>query len=245
VIPSAARVPAGHLAVLAALRGRAAIRVADDPASGLVWVRWEPGDEAVEAALRAVPGVEFFDAAEGSWRRRGSRLPSGLAPPGPENMAPLPGLIAPAVISAEAARADWRVSALRLVPDDVVRPATAVLTTPADLLDWAAAAPTAEIERFLAAGSAGRLLLIGRNPPWVEGVRFWGARLLVPLGWRVDPAFPEDHLAGAIGVAEGEIALIRSDGQERIRVEIVPLEAIQPLTRHGLRRAAGAGGRAL
>jgi hypothetical protein len=67
----------------------------------------------------------------------------------------------------------------------------------------------------------------------------------VPLGWRVDPALPEDHLAGAIGVAEGEIALIRSDGQERIRVEIVPLEAIQPLTRHGLRRAAGAGGRAL
>ena len=52
-------------------------------------------------------------------------------------------------------------------------------------------------------------------------------------GWRPEPEFPAAAWREVLGLAEGEIMLFTADG-----AEVVAREALQPLSRPGLRRAA-------
>ncbi len=77
------------------------------------------------------------------------------------------------------------------------------------------------------------MILLGRGLPVVAGgVRFWGADVLVPLGFRADPDLPEPALRRALRVAEAAILVLEAD-----EVEVVPREAFRSLTQAGLRLA--------
>jgi hypothetical protein len=67
-----------------------------------------------------------------------------------------------------------------------------------------------------------------------EGQRFWGTRLLVPLGLRVEPALPEPVLLDALRVSEQELLVLDPRGGE-----VIPQDAFRPLKRAGVRRATG------
>ena len=54
------------------------------------------------------------------------------------------------------------------------------------------------------------MMLLGQRLPTIsEGEKFWGNRVLVPLGFRPAPALSESALLGALGVDEGDLLALR------------------------------------
>jgi hypothetical protein len=101
---------------------------------------------------------------------------------------------------------------------------------------WAETAPTARIEGLRAARAGGLVLVLGRPAPAVDGgERFWGVRVLVPLGFRPAPALPEPALLEVVGAVAGGLVVLTGEG-----AEVMPLGAFRPLTRAGVRLALAA-----
>jgi hypothetical protein len=230
----AATLPARSLPALAAVRDRPGIRVSIR--DGRALVAWDAGQEDVVRLLIGLPGVEFFEARGDFWHRPGASLPdfeasralreSAFEPlaralvPGPIRAEP-PSVIAPAPVP------------LRLVSDDRPRPARAMRTTLDALADWADRARTADFEGLSAAASGPDVLVLGDRLPTIpRAVRYWGRRVLAPLGRRPEPELPESAWAGALGGSDEDLVLLEEDG-----VEVVPLSAFGPLTRASVRLA--------
>ncbi|MBO0700819.1 MAG: hypothetical protein J2P46_20660, partial [Zavarzinella sp.] len=220
----AARVPAEGLGALAPLRARGGVRVVrGDPA----WVTWEnERPDAIEALL-AVPGVELFEPRDGRWFRPGAHLPAFDLPPAGDAV-PLDRAILPAaVIPTEPAGVEPRRVPLRVVRCDVSRPTTALRCPTSALLPWADTATTSEIVAVKAARCGDVAWLLGSKLPTVAGAeRFWGDRVLIPLGFRADPDWPEPALREAAGVGPDEMLVLTDNGSEAI-----PSDAFKPLTR--------------
>ncbi|HEX8200742.1 MAG TPA: hypothetical protein VF590_09660 [Isosphaeraceae bacterium] len=234
---SLASLPAPALAVLAPLRREPGITVT--LRGDRAWVRWEPGAEAVLRRVLPVPGVELYVLHEGRWHRPGHHLPAAV--PEAEASAadealPLHRAITPVPIRATPPPAAAPEPArLGLVRTEGVRPATALRCLLEELSPWAESATTAEIRGLRAARSGAEVLLRGeRLPALAAGQRFWGERVLVPLGFRADPDLPEPALQEALGVPDEAILLLEAEG-----FEAIPRAAFRPLTRAGLRRALG------
>lgn len=246
-----ARIGRSDLAALAGLRGRSDVRVqAEGEAEGeeeRVWVAWEPPsdrgqrDEVVEALL-PVSGVVFARLGEGgAWYRVGRFLPEfGQGPPeGIERREwgwPLDRVLVPGAMRGDAPREVVEPARLRVVRDDRERPATAVMVTIEALLPWVDQAPTARLQGLRGSRSGDRVLLIGNRLPPIVGLgRFWGTRVLVPVGVRPDPPLPESMLAEAVGLRDEDLALIDSEG----RVEVIPERCLSSVSRGAVRRMAG------
>jgi hypothetical protein len=103
-----------------------------------------------------------------------------------------------------------------------------------DLARWAELAGTAELAALEAARADDEVLIRGRKLPAIAGQRYWGDRLLAPLGFRPEPGLPEAALRRALGVAESEIVVLELDG-----FETIPCAALQPLGRARVRLARG------
>src|SRR5207302_880885 len=132
---------------------------------------------------------------------------------------------------------DLRPVPLALAADDRPRPTTAVAYDLATLGAWADTVPAARLAALRAAHCGGRVLVLGRRLPLLPaGERFWGERVLVPLGYRPEPALPEAAVRAALGLAEDELLLMRPGN-----AEVVPGSALRPLTRAGLRLAGREG----
>jgi hypothetical protein len=230
-----ASLPAPALAVLAGLRREPGISVILE--GDRAWVLWEPGTVAVLRRVLPVPGVELFVRREGHWHRHGRRLPaSGL----PEALAgeavPLHRAVTPVPIRAIPPGPTAPPPArLGLVRDDRVRPATALRCALEELGRWAETATTAEIRALRAARAAECVMVRGaRLPALAGGERFWGDRVLVPLGFRAEPDLPESALRAALHVADDALLVLEAEG-----FEAVPREALRPLSRSSLRLALG------
>jgi MoxR-vWA-beta-propeller ternary system domain bpX2 len=227
----AARVPIGGLAALAPLRAKGGVHVVMDKATA--WVSWDGDRRDVVDALLAVPGVEWFESRDGRWFGFGSRLPTFDVPPGGESIALARALVPAPFAPAEAdARGPARVS-LRLVRCEVPHPATALRCQIEALRPLVDKATTAEITRLKGARCGDVVWLLGHVLPAIPGAeRFWGERVLVPLGFRADPDWPESALREAAGVGDEEILVLAGDGADAI-----PVPAFRPLARAALRRA--------
>jgi hypothetical protein len=226
---AAALMPASGLAALAAVRCRADVTVilVDDRA----WVTWPPGDAAVWHRLLAVPGVRFFEERDGAWYELGHRVPAFDLPP-TGDAKPFDRVLFPAPLATEPAPpfAEPPVP-LRLVPSDQIHATTALRTTLAAIQPWADRATTAELTAVRAARCGGRVLLRGDRLPVIpDAERFWGDRVLAPLGCRVEPDLPETAIRAAAGVSLSEVLILTAAG-----VEAVPEGAFAPLTRAGVR----------
>jgi hypothetical protein len=226
-----AYIPAESLPVLADLRCEPGIRVA--LAGERAWVRWEPGNEAVLFRFFAVPGVTFYRYQDGLWYRHDQSLPSfGLPDDLPTQ--PLAEVLTPAPLEPEPSPlAPIQPKQACLVLDQRPRPTSAVLCRVTELAKWADRATSRSLASIQAARSGERILLLGERLPLLErSERFWGRRILAPLGSSLEPALPESALAEAFGLEAEEIVLVRwQDAQ------IIPQGALEPLTRSGIRLA--------
>lgn len=230
-----ARVPVVGLAALGPLRCAPHIEIVADGTHS--WVRWDHAHAGVLRLLLPMLGVELYLYRNQCWYRPGQRLPC----PGPPVNAPVqrldqvlfPERIEPLPTATHVLEP----CRLGLAVDDRLRPTTALRGALAALAHWAESATSAQLEALRGARHGERVLLVGKRlPPLPVCERFWGRRVLVPLGRRPEPSLPESALVRLLGLAEGEAALLEGSG-----VEVFQSDALEPLTRSGIRRAAGEG----
>jgi hypothetical protein len=226
-----ANIPAESLPALADLRWLTDVRAKLD--GDRVWVRWPAGDERVVGRLFPLPGSVLFVRREQLWYRLGSRLPSmGLPLEG--DMKPLHQLLVPAPVQAVPASADsFQPHVVSLARDDGVRKATGTLCDLNVLGAWASRATSHELAGIRAAHAGTSVMLLGPSLPMLpKAERFWGERLLVPLGYQTRPALPETALLEALGVPGEDLLVLRGAAAALIRGD-----SLQPLTRAGVRLA--------
>jgi hypothetical protein len=221
------------LAALAPLRAAGSVRVI---VGDLAWVTWDGPRPDVVAAVLAVPGTELFEPRDGHWFRSGDRLPAFDVPPAgdpvPVDRAVIPGPFA----AMEPGDRELKRVPLRLVRSDLPRATSAARCSLKVLATWADAATTAEIAVVKAARCGDVVWLLGsRLPALPGGERFWGDRVLIPLGFRAEPDWPEAALREAANVGPDELLVLTEDAAEAISVG-----AFRPLTRGSIRRAGGA-----
>jgi MoxR-vWA-beta-propeller ternary system domain bpX2 len=225
----AARIPASGLALLAPLRATAGILVIPgEPA----WLTWEGQRPDVIAAVLAIPGAELFEPRDGRWFRPGERLPVSELPP-PGDAVPIDRAIIPAMVAhvEPPPRAIRRVPS-QLVRSDAPRPTTALRCSLAALQTWADVALSADIVHIKAARNGDVCWLLGSKLPSLAGAeRFWGDRVLVPLGYRAEPDWSEAALREAANVGPDELLILTLDANEAI-----PSDAFRPLSRAAIRR---------
>ena len=227
-----ASLPASALAALADLRREpgVAVTVSGDRA----FVRWASESEEVLRRVRPIAGVELYARRGGLWYRHGHHLPTFGLPADEGESVSLHRAVTPTPVRPEPpAGIPPRPVELTLVRDGRVREATALGCGLDEFGRWADMAPTARLVALRAATAGDRVLLLGRRLPPIPGAeRFWGGRILVPLGLRTDPELPEPALCGALGAGEDELLVITHEG-----AETVPLRAFRTATRAGVRLA--------
>jgi hypothetical protein len=224
--------PRDALAALAEVRCEAGVEVAF--VGDRAWVRWPVGGDVLRCLL-PVSGAELYELRDGLWYRPGARLPA-FDVPAVTSPKPLAHVLTPAPVQPLTPdQALPRPLPLRLVRDARPRTATALCCPLGELARWADGATSAALAAVRAAVSGNvALLLGGRLPPLPGAERFWGERALVPLGFRPEPSWPESALADALGLGDGELALLRESG-----AVVVAADALRPLTRASARLAAG------
>lgn len=229
---SASRFPAAGLGALAAVRNRDGVRVLQQGET--VWAFWPAGRVEVVRCLLAVPEVVFFARRDGNWFRFGCLVPTGDGPPDGEGQ-PIAAVLVPARFEPVAleplALTPFRLTVVR---GGTPKPAIALTCTVSELVKWADEATTAELAVVRAARCADRVILLGaRLPALVGATRFWGKDVLVPVGFRAEPALPDEALREAVGVTGEELLVLDEGG-----AEVVPRAAFEPLTRAGVRLGA-------
>jgi hypothetical protein len=225
-----ARIPADALPLIGGLRAYASVQVRIDDARA--WVRWDEAGFEILRALLPVPGAEFFERLDKHWHLCGRSLPAFDVPQ--MGFLPLASVLTPSRIQpVEYADVTFPKVVLALKRGSQPRNATALLCAPQALAVWADTAPTVKIAALSAARTGSLVLLCGQLLPPIEGERFWGERVLCPLGWAPDPDLPEDSLLQAIGAGPSELALLQPGS-----VEIIPRDALRGLTRASARLGA-------
>jgi len=236
-----ASLPRDALATLADLRRAEGIWVT--LVGDRAWVRWEPGDDAALRKVLPLPGSELYVRRGKHWYKLGSRLPSFDLPIEQRglDMVPLHSAVVPRPVRPELPEDGPAVSvALTLIQDDRVRAASALRCPIAVLGRWADSAPTSRFAGLLAAKADDLVVVVGRSLPEVAGVgveRFWGSRVLAPLGLRPEPLLPEHALRRVLGIADDELPLLIGLPGESAAVEMIPYSALRPFNRAGVRLA--------
>lgn len=229
-----ASIPSNRLDVLAVLRRDPGITVS--VRGDRAWVAWDPGRVPVARRLLPVEGVALYHLRDGRAYRFGAWLPSPDVPGdlGPTAVALVRALVpGPAAIH-DASAIRIRPTTLGLARDDSPRPTAALICSLADLGAWADRATRTEIESVQAALTDDLAVLVGDRLPFPPRARrFWGTRVLVPLGWRCEPDLRESALAGVFGLGEHDRAIIHEGGA----VEVLPGDVLRPLTRGAVRLA--------
>lgn len=227
---SLARIPAGALDLLGRLRVYASVQVRADGRH--VWVRWDEAGYEILRALLPVAGAQFFERLEDRWHLCGHSLPAFDVPedrfhplataltPGPQQSLATVNEPAPRVV-------------LALKRSTQQQPASALLCAVKPLAKWANMAPADDLARLQVACCENQVLLTGQRLPVIPGERFWGERLLSPLGWAPEPGLPENALLEAIGVSAQETVVMRGG-----EIEIIPRDAFRTLTRASARLGA-------
>ena len=200
------------------------------------WVFWEAGDDRVLRAVLPVEGVELYEKQGDDWHRAGRRMPSFGVVPGGEAI-PLARAVTPEPFSAEDPDGGVLMPRpIRLVKGGRARPATASLCPLAELGRWAETATTRQIEALRGVLRGPSALVIGPNlPAWPGSERYWGGRLLVPMGYEVRPSLPESTLVEALGDPIRDLLRLIPGDEGDVSVEAIPLGAFRPLTRAGIR----------
>jgi hypothetical protein len=233
-----ASIPVSALPLLAGLRCRSGITAAliGDKA----WIRWPPHQDVVLRQVLSIQRVELYERRQGQWYRAGCHLPCFDFPADIEGQ-PLDRVLLPSRFVATApGTASMARIALRLVRDDMVRPASALECDVSTLASWADTVSQFRLPALRAARCGNRVLVTARQHSslrcdiWSGAERFWGERVLIPLGWRPEPEVAESAILEAHGVSEDQYLLWKPTGSEAI-----PISAFQSLSRGGIKSVVG------
>jgi len=226
-----ASLPLAGLAALADVRCQRDVRAA--VVGDRAWVRWPTGDEQLPLRVLSVPGAELYVERDGRWFRLGSRVPSRGWPAGAV-AEPLHFLLSPAFPEPVASQAEpLRRCLLTLVRDPHPHPAAAMRCDLSALPAWVERATTADIGAISGVRSGDAVVLLGKKLPVLPASRrYWGERVLAPLGHRLEPALPESAVLAALEAEDETLALFDFEG-----VELLSFHAFGPLTRAGVRLA--------
>jgi hypothetical protein len=231
-----ARLPADSLAALAKLRGVAGISVLQD--GDRAWVFWEQDDDRVLRSLLPAPNVELYERRGDTWFRAGRQLPSFDMPPAGEPIS-LDQAVTPGHFEVEPAWTDSiEPLPLRLVRDDHPRATTAALCPMVELRRWADSAPSVEFAAIRGAVQGEMALLMGRSlPPWPGATRYWGQRVLIPIGFRLQPSLPEDAVLQVLAASGEDVYRVipQTDDSLGLTVEAISLDSFRVLSRAGVR----------
>ena len=229
--------PANELAALAELRCVPGVRVA--LAGEQAWVRWQAGDERVLRRVLPIRGSELYFSRDNRWYPLGHHLPA-FAFPADLKYRPLCEVLTPAPVQpVPAPGGNSGPFPLGLAADNSPRPTTAIACDLPALARWAENIAAPRLAKLYAAHRDGRILLLGERLPLLPSSdRFWGQRVLVLLGCRLDPPLPEIFVKQALGLADDELLLMRAE-----KSEVLSRSMFAPLTRAGLRLATASGGR--
>ncbi len=223
--------PADELAALAEVRCVPGVRVA--LAGERAWLCWQAGDERILRRALPIHGIELYFPRDGRWYRLGHHLPV-FAFPADLNYRPLYEVLTPAPVQPIPVPCwDGAPFSLGLAADDRPCPTTSLACDHTTLANWADSVPAVRLRKLHVVHRDGRILLLGdRLPLLPSSERFWGQRVLVPLGFRLDPALPETFVVQALGLADDELLLMRAE-----KGEVLSRSLFEPLTRAGLRLA--------
>jgi hypothetical protein len=207
---SACRLPPDALAGLAPFRARDDVRALLTPEA--LWVFFSPGDAETARALLALPHAQLFSHHE-HWRPLGQQMPT-FDVPSQEEAREISRLIFPEPVVPREATPSLPVEA-RLVRGGPPHDATALRLPLARLAQWATLATRHDLAGFQCAINGAEALAIGPRLPPLEGERYWGDGLFIPVGWRPEPALPLPALREAFGLG-GDIGLWTPEGLEAI-----------------------------
>jgi hypothetical protein len=242
-------IAAGDLWVLAEVRRESGVRVSI--VGQRAWIWWDPASATMQRLLverlLPLPGVELFIERGGRWYRPRQHLPALHVPESPTTGGMrLEGIVVPAPMTAiEPESVPSYPIAMRLVPETRGQTgrACALRCRLAELSAWSELATTGRLEALVAAWAPSALgppeeseiLVLGAPaalPELLDGRRFWGEQLLVPLGFRTAPELPESALCRTIGAGPDDLVVLDCEGYE-----IIPRTTLEPLSRAGIRLA--------
>jgi len=217
---SGACMPVECLPILADMRCVPGIEIIQE--SEHVWVCWPPEREEVLQRVLAVPAVRLFVKREPHWFELGRRLPArdvGFDRP----RQPLLQVLTPAAFQPEppSIKAIERLK-LHLVPDDRIRQTTALRCSLEVLQEWIERTPSIQFDGLKAVLADKEVLVLGSRLPMLPGnVRYWGERVLTPLGFRVEPEIPPRVLQEVLDLSHHDMAILSETGVERISIELL------------------------
>jgi hypothetical protein len=228
---SLASIPREQLTLLAEVRCLPGVQVV--PKEDRAWIHWDAAEARVLRVLLPVPGVQLYVRKNDNWFQAGRELPAFDVPDELESRS-LAGVLLPNPVEIlPSPSGELRPVWLRLIPDHQPREATACLCTVVELQHWADTVSSWRLAALAAATCGERVLVLGKQLPLFGSAaarptasRFWGDRVLIPIGFRPDPLLPEQTLAEAAGLQDVEILLWSERGAEAIAKAIC-----QPLTR--------------
>ncbi len=236
-IPLAASLPISSLGSFADLRRDRHLRIVVQ--EDLAWIVWDSPDPALVHRLMTIPNSRLFSRESGGWTLLGNRVPSFNLPIDVDNGRSLVHEIIPAHLepttpdSAPLSRVE-----LRLVRDPIglERPATLLICDIGTLTEWADMAVSSAFDRLSGATSGRAAIVRGAPLPTIVATsRYWGNRVLCPLGFQLNPALPEPAILQAHNVPKDRLLIFHDE--EPVSHETVPLSVLVPLSRASIRIA--------
>lgn len=233
-----------------ALRSLSHLRAQSDllahHAEGRIWLRWPARLRSITQLIQALTDAKLLHPRAWGWCE-GS---SGFAVETPDLtiFQPLAVVIHPQALPEGdgAHRSNLPAAAkveLSIIPSTQQHPASAVLlpltrlyallrATPETL--WKHLGVAWHKQQALVRTSVGQALRLDVPPQ--NSQRFWGERVLVPLGWQLSVDAAEPVTLRLIGAKANEIALVQHKG-----ISLIPEACFAPASRAGLRLAIQGG----
>jgi len=214
-----ARIESKEAPALGALRLHPDLEIA--ALAHILWLRGAPWTEALELALRKVPGLVRFDLLpEGKLLPQGARVPDGRLPE--LRWQPLKDWLAIRLPAASTAAEVVARAPVALARSAGERPANALLMELASWVSFATQAPEVRLcaLRFAAAVD-GRVWIEGEPLPALPGERYHlRDGVAAPCGYGWTPSLESGVLRRWLGLAKGDSAFALLDGTwEVIRQE--------------------------